>query len=172
MGAGGVARVILRERRHRRVRIGSIPVAEVVDVVRDMLEGNPELDQCACPSPSSRRRRIRCGFRAAPRAEDKSRSKLDAGHGHVQIAEAAAQFRLIEAIRLAVRVEAVAEGVHPAAVRITDVQVAFPFRTATESSPLPVIPAPVVEERPVWMPFGDFQRRKLKLALKVLRSLR
>ena len=37
------------------------------------------------------------------------RSKLDAGYRHIQIAKAAAQLRLIEAVRLAVGIEAVAE---------------------------------------------------------------
>ena len=50
------------------------------------------------------------------------------------------------------------------------VHTARPLRTVTASSPLPVMALPVVEEIALWMPLGERSCRKLKLALKELRS--
>jgi hypothetical protein len=108
-GASGVAGIVLRKRGHGRIGIRPIPVAEIVDIVIDMLESHPELDRVFFLYPAYVVGDLVADFERLDAGKVSCRSKLDAGYRHIQIAKAAAQLRLIEAVRLAVGIEAVAE---------------------------------------------------------------
>jgi hypothetical protein len=74
-----------------------------------MLECHPELDGVFALDQAYVVRDLMTDFERLHARKIGCRSKLYAGHSHIQIAEAAAQFRLIEAVRLAIGIEAVAE---------------------------------------------------------------
>ena len=52
----------------------------------------------------------------------------------------------------------------------TEVQPNLPLRTRTESSPLPVMPAPVVEDKTGLNSVGRIPAQEIELALKVFLS--